>query len=54
MWMRVMALILVLTAAAEAQSLRPLGPLDASRRVTYFIAEGAPGSQYRQIGRAHV
>jgi len=51
MWMRVMALILVLTAAAEAQSLRPLGPLDASRRVTYFIAEGAPGSQYRPADR---
>jgi hypothetical protein len=36
---------------AAAQPLQPLGPLDASRRVTYFVAEGEPGSQYRPADR---
>lgn len=38
---------LLLTATAAAQTLRPLDPLDATGRVTYFIADGEPGSQYR-------
>ena len=49
--MRLVVLILVLAGAAGAQTLRPLGPLDASSRVTYFIADGAPGSQYRPSDR---
>src|SRR5688572_30383037 len=51
MWMRVLLVAVVLAGVAQAQSLRPLGPLDASRRVTYFIADGAPGSQYRPSDR---
>ena len=32
---------------AGAQALRALDPLDATGRVTYFIAEGEPGSQFK-------
>ena len=51
--MRLVVLILVLAGAgaATAQSLRPLGPLDATGRVTYFIAGGLRGSQYRPSDR---
>lgn len=38
-------------AAAVAQTLRPLDRLDASGRVTYFIAEGERGSQYKPADR---
>ena len=33
--------------APQAQELRALEPLDRSGRITYFIADGMPGSQYR-------
>lgn len=36
---------------ASAQETSPLEPLDASGRVTYFIAEGARRSQYRASDR---
>ena len=49
--MRLVVLILVLTGAAAAQPLRPLGPLDATGRVTYIIADGLRGSQYRPSDR---
>ena len=46
-----LALILTVFAGAvalsNAQTLRALQPLDAKGRVTYFIAEGEPGSQFR-------
>ena len=45
------ALSVALSAAAAAQTLRPLEPLDPSGRVTYFIAAGAAGSQYRPDDR---
>ena len=35
----------------SAQGLRTLEPLDASGRVTYFIADGIPGSQFRAADR---
>ena len=46
-------LVLVLTvfvataSLLNAQALRALQPFDAKGRVTYFIAEGEPGSQFR-------
>jgi hypothetical protein len=45
-------LVLVASALAGvhafgAQAVRTLQPLDASGRVTYFIGEGEPGSQFR-------
>lgn len=46
----ILALALVVAASsltARAQPLPTLTPLDASGRVTYFIAEGLPGSEYR-------
>jgi hypothetical protein len=36
---------------ADSQSLRALEPLDASGRITFFVAEGLPGSQYRASDR---
>jgi hypothetical protein len=46
-----LALVLTVVAGAvsllNAQALRALQPLDAKGRVTYFIAEGEPGSQFR-------
>jgi len=33
---------------ARAQELRPLGPLDDRGLVTYFVADGASGSRYRE------
>lgn len=41
----------VVTCAVRAQPLPTLAPLDASGRVTYFIAEGLPGSEYRPTDR---
>ena len=41
----------VLPVIVSAQTLRELEPLDAAGRVTYFIAEGAPGSGYRASDR---
>jgi hypothetical protein len=35
----------------SAQRLEKLQPLDASGRVTYFIADGAPGAQFRASDR---
>ncbi len=37
--------------AAVAQSLRAIQPLDDSGLITYFVAEGLPGSQYRPSDR---
>ena len=37
--------------ALSAQSSRELEPLDDSGRVTYFIADGEPGSEYRTSDR---
>jgi len=37
--------------AGRAQSLRALQPLDGAGRVTYFIAEGEPGSQFTPADR---
>jgi hypothetical protein len=52
--MRLPVLVIVAAAAsffapsrADAQELRPLGPLDARGVVTYFIAAGAESSRYR-------
>ena len=45
-----LALLLTVFAGAallDAQAPRALQPLDAKGRVTYFIAEGEPGSQFR-------
>jgi hypothetical protein len=41
----------LVTPVATGQSLRALQPLDDRGRVTYFIAEGLPGSQYRPSDR---
>ena len=44
----VVFLALAVTASlAAAQELAPLEPLDASGRVTYFVDEGVPGSEYK-------
>jgi hypothetical protein len=49
---RAAALLLIIAGfacgPAGAQDLGPLGPLAADGRVTYFIADGAPGSAYRK------
>ena len=46
-------LLLAMTIAAPtvAQTLRAIEPLDRSGRVTYFIADGEPGSQFRPADR---
>ena len=46
-------LVIVLAGLAHpaAQGLRALAPLDATGRVTYFIAEGEPGSNFRPQDR---
>lgn len=41
----------VLSVALSAQSSRTLEPLDNSGRVTYFIADGEPGSEYSASDR---
>jgi hypothetical protein len=55
MWMPVLRVLPLLAAAlliasvsheAGAQAFRSLQPLDARGRVTYFIADGEPGSQF--------
>jgi hypothetical protein len=55
MQLRGFVLVAVLAAALSpglrAQVLRSLQPLDAGGRVTYFIAEGEPGSQFRAADR---
>ena len=38
-------------AAAAAQALPTLGPLDAAGRVTYFVDDGTVGSEYRPSDR---
>jgi hypothetical protein len=43
--------VCLVAQAAMAQSLRVLEPLDGRGRVTYFIADGLPGSQYRASDR---
>jgi hypothetical protein len=55
MWMPAFRLLLMLVAMLlasamlprAAQALRKLEPLDPTGRVTYFIAEGEPGSQFK-------
>jgi hypothetical protein len=42
---------LLLAATVVAQPLQTLAPLDASGRVTYFISEGLPGSEFRPSDR---
>jgi Matrixin len=42
---------LALPSLAQAQALRALGPLDAQHEVTYYIADGEPGSAYRASDR---
>ncbi|OFW07658.1 MAG: hypothetical protein A3I61_17905 [Acidobacteria bacterium RIFCSPLOWO2_02_FULL_68_18] len=42
---------LILPVEGAAQRPRTLEPLDATGRVTYFIAEGEPGSTYRPSDR---
>jgi len=43
--------VAIVTVAPRAQALLPLEPLDATGRVTYFIAEGLQGSQFRAADR---
>ncbi len=43
----VVAVLATAVSLSNAQALRALQPLDAKGRVTYFIAEGEPGSQFR-------
>jgi hypothetical protein len=40
------ALLAAAPAGARAQGLAPIAPLDASRPITYFIADGTPGSGF--------
>jgi hypothetical protein len=50
----VLGLILIAVAIAQgvlAQEPRSIQPLDAAGRVTYFIAEGEPGSQFTPADR---
>jgi hypothetical protein len=47
----VAGLIALVAGTAGAQPLPTLSPLDASGRVTYFIADGLPGSEYRASDR---
>ena len=47
MLLAVLVAAILYSAAADAQELRALEPLDRSGRITYFIADGMPGSQYR-------
>ena len=42
---------IVFHAVLSAQSSRSLEPIDATGRVTYFIADGEPGSEYRPSDR---
>ena len=42
---------IVVVAATSAQRSPALAPLDGSGRVTYFIAEGSPASQYQPLDR---
>ena len=46
-----MGALLVLASAVAAAQIPTLQPLDAKGRVTYYIAEGEPGSQYRTADR---
>lgn len=53
---RVLACLSLLLALATAPSAAdaqptPIAPLDADGPITYFIAEGAPGSMYRESDR---
>jgi hypothetical protein len=47
----VLLLAMVIAAPAVAQTLRAIEPLDRSGRITYFIADGEPGSQFRAADR---
>jgi hypothetical protein len=42
---------ILFSTASGAQELRALEPLDRSGRITYFIADGMPGSEYRASDR---
>jgi hypothetical protein len=48
---RVLVLLVASAGGAGAQNLPLLAPLDASAPITYFIAEGEPGSAYRPEDR---
>ena len=41
-------LLVVVSAVSKAQNLVALQPLDRSGRVTYFVADGEPGSAFRK------
>jgi hypothetical protein len=45
------AVVAAISASPSAQPLPTLTPLDASGRVTYFIADGLAGSDYRSADR---
>jgi hypothetical protein len=47
----VLAVALLATATLAAQRPRGLEPLDATGRITYFIADGEPGSDFRPADR---
>jgi hypothetical protein len=47
----IVALAVSVAPGIRAQPPRSLQPLDAAGRVTYFIAEGEPGSQFRPADR---
>jgi hypothetical protein len=49
--MAIIALVVVAATTMAAQRPRSLEPLDASGRLTYFIAEGEPGSDFRPSDR---
>jgi hypothetical protein len=42
------ALMLTAAGVSSAQTIAPLQPLDPAGRVTYFIADGEPGSSFRK------
>jgi hypothetical protein len=46
-----LALATAVAVSVSAQPLPTLTPLDASGRITYFIAEGLPGSEYQAADR---
>jgi len=51
MRLAILALVVVAAPTTAAQRPRSLEPLDATGRVTYFIADGEPGSDFRTSDR---
>jgi len=43
--------LFIATAPAASQPMGPLGPLNAAREITYFVATGEPGSSFRTSDR---